>query len=188
MPLISSAVAQDYIDMYDGYDRQAVGLGMTNPNIYKSKSYAKKKVKKMLIGGISRITYAGWEHDREPLVMVLKYEPSYNTLLGFNLRYCPPQIRKGIMKFVLDSNAARIKDNLPILIDFDAMKRAVPDSQYIVRRYKVVGINVVETIHLNEWPDVMKEKSKWQGHYMLFKRKANESAKKKAKKAIKRKR
>ncbi len=59
MPIVSSSISQDYLDMYNGYDQQQVGLGVIEPNIYASKPYQKKKIKSVLIGGISRIIYAG---------------------------------------------------------------------------------------------------------------------------------
>lgn len=169
MPTISSSISKDYLDMYSGYNHQSVGLGMIEPNAYASKAYQKTKIKSMLIGGISRIIYAGMEHDREPLVLAMKYIPQYNVVLGYNLHYCPQKLRQAILKYVLDSNVARIKSNQPIIVDYNALKRAIPDSQYIVRMYKVVGINVLETIPLMEWPEVVKDKTKWSNHYQMIK-------------------
>ncbi len=102
-------------------------------------------------------------------MLAMAYNPSYNVILGYNLHYCPPVMRKAILKYVLESNAARIKSNLPMLVDYHAIKRAIPDSQYIVRMYKIVGINVLETLQLNEWPSAIQDKTKWQGHYKMLK-------------------
>lgn len=168
MATVTTSLSKEYLEMYKGYDQRAVGLGVINPNAYASPSYQKKKIKNMLIGGISKIRYAGMEHDTQPLVMTIAYEPAYATLIGFNLHYVPTPIRLAIMKFVLDSNAARIRANQPIIIDYRAMKRAVPQSRYIVRRYKAVGIHLEETIPLTEWPAVAKEASKWEGHFKLI--------------------
>mgnify|MGYP006136807815 CR=1 FL=1 len=166
MPLITRSVGKDYLDMYQNYNQQQVGLGMIDPNIYATPSYQKKKIQNLVLGGISRIVYAGMEHDKEPLILTMVYESPYNTVLAYNLHYVPMAIRKNILKYVLDTNAARIKSNQPIIVDYHALKRAVPQSQYIVRRYKIVGINVRETIQLNEWPEILKEKSKWESHYL----------------------
>jgi predicted nuclease with RNAse H fold len=73
------------------------------------------------------------------------------------------------MKFVLDSNAARIKSNQSMMIDWHGLRRAVPTVQYITRRYKAVGVNVVETHPLNQVPDVIKGQSNWQNHYKTLK-------------------
>lgn len=169
MPLITQSISQDILDLYDGYDHQAVGMGVINPNIYATPQYRKKKVKNLVLGGISEIVYAGMEHDRNPLVLTMAYESAYNTVIGYNLHYCPPKMRTAILKFVLDANVARIKANQPIIVDYHALKRAIPDSAYIVRRYKVVGINVLETYELNRWPEAVKDKSRWENHYRMIK-------------------
>jgi hypothetical protein len=169
MPLITQSISKDYLDAYDGYNQQAVGLGMLNPNIYATPSYQKKKVNNLAIGLISSIVYGGAEHDPTPDVLIIGYETAYNTVIGFSLRYATPKLRAAIMKFVLDSNAARIKGNQPIMIDYHSMKRAVPDCQYIVRRYKVVGISVRETYPLSEWPAIAKKTTPFDGFFMRFK-------------------
>jgi hypothetical protein len=169
MPMITQSINKDYLDMYDGYDQQEVGLGVVQPNIYATPAYKKKKIKSLILGGISEIQYAGMEHDRNPLILTMAYEGPYSTVIGYNLHYCPPKLRSAILKFVLDSNVARIKANQPIIVDYHALKRAIPDSQYLVRRYKVVGINVLETYRLSDWPEAVKDRSKWEGHYKMIK-------------------
>ena len=44
MPLITQSVASEYLAAYDGYNQQAVGLGLIDPNIYASPEYQKKKI------------------------------------------------------------------------------------------------------------------------------------------------
>lgn len=170
MPLITQSLNQDYLDMYSGYDQQKVGLGLIQPNIFATPAYQKKKISNIVIGGISRVIYSGVEHDLKPLILTMAYEPQYSTILAYNLHYITPKFRQAILKFVLDSNVARIKTNQPIMVDYYAMKRMIPESQYIVRRYKVVGLNVRETIQLVEWPNVVKESSGWELHYRQRKR------------------
>jgi hypothetical protein len=169
LPLITQSVSKDYLDMYSGYDQQKVGLGVIEPNIYASPSYQKKKIKNLVIGGISEVRYSGFEHDPNPLILTMGYNPNYNVAVVLNLNYCPAVMKKAILKFVLDTNAARIKSNLPIMVDYQSLKRAVPDVQYIVRYYKIVGVNVLETIPLVEWPEVIKTRSKWNNHYQMIK-------------------
>lgn len=168
MATITTSLSNEYIEMYKGYGTQAVGLGTADPNIYATDAYRKKKIKNLLIGGISKIRYSGIEHDPQPLVMTIGYEPAYATIIGFNLHYVPTVLREAIMKFVLDSNVARIKSNQPIMIDYRSLTLAIPQAKYIVRRYKAIGVHLEETIPLTEWPTVAKERSKWEGHYRLI--------------------
>lgn len=179
MPLISQTVGDDYAQMYSGYDQQKVGLGMVNPNVYATPSYQKKKIKNLAIGGISKITYAAFDHDPNPLFLSMAYEGAYNTVIGVNLHYVPPKIRQSILKFILDSNAARIRANQPIMIDWHSLERAVPYVKYITRRYKIYGIGVKETIPLVEWPNVLTEKSPWEGHFKTLMEASKNSKKRK---------
>lgn len=164
MATISTAINQDYLKAYDGYDQQAVGIGLQT-GTYASSQYAKKKIQNLAIGLLSEIIYSGFEHDQKPMILPLMYEGPYNTILAYNLNYVPEQHRRAIMKFVLDSNAARIRANQSMIVDYHALKRAVPSSQYIVRRYKTIGIRVLETHSLNEIPSSIKGTSRWQTHY-----------------------
>jgi|AntDeeMinimDraft_6_1070357.scaffolds.fasta_scaffold00692_2 hypothetical protein len=169
MATISTAINKDYLDAYDGYDQQQVGLGLINPSIYATPQYQKKKIKNLAIGLLSDIRYAGFEYDPSPLILPLFFESPYQTILSLNLNYVPEKYRRAIMKFVLDSNAARIKSNQSMMIDWHGLRRAVPTVQYITRRYKAVGVNVVETHPLNQVPDVIKGQSNWQNHYKTLK-------------------
>ena len=165
MPIISSSIAQDAMDMYDGFDSTSVGIGMQNPNIYATPEYQKKKIQKLVIGGISRIVYSGYDQDPEPLCLSMMLEGQYNTILALNLHYVPPPIRKNILKFIMQANAPRIKANLPLIVNYESLKRAVPQIKGIVRRYKIVGIRVVETYKLAEWPKLIQENSKYENVY-----------------------
>jgi len=169
MPSITSSVNKEYMKAYDGYNSQQVGMGLLDPSIYATPQYKKKKTQNIAIGLLSYITYGGSENDRSPLILPMIYETQYNTLLAYNLNYATPVIRKAMLKFVLDSNAARIKSNLPILVDYHAMKRAIPDTQFLVRRYKVVGISVQDTPTLSEWATIAAERSRYDGFYLNFK-------------------
>lgn len=165
MPLITQTVSQDYLDMYDGYDTTKVGAGLVTPDIYATPSYSKKKIRNLVIGGISEIVYSGYEHDQSPMVIPMQYEPRYNTIIGINLNYAPASVRKNILKYILEANAARIKGNQPLMINYDSLKRLVPQVRGMIRRYKVVLIRPVETYQLNEWPEVLKKRSRWEKMY-----------------------
>lgn len=169
MPRITQSITPEYLAAYNGFDRQAVGLGLIQPNIYATPDYQKRKINTMAIGLISDIRYAGFENDPNPKVLAMRYIPQYNMIMGYNLRYGTPKLRQAILKFVLESNAVRIQNNQPIMIDYESLKRAVPDSQYLVRNYKVVGIGVKETYNLNEWVNLINQKSPYDGYYTQFK-------------------
>lgn len=158
---------QEYIDLYDGYDSKTVGLGGIDPNIYYSKRYAKKKQQKILIGALQRIIYSGFEHDVQPLIIPMRYEAAYGTMLCYNLHYIPIRFRKIMIKLILDQNKARIKKNQPLFIDYYYLKRVFPVTSLIVRRYKVVGMRVVDRYKLSEWDSVINEPSKWASHYRV---------------------
>lgn len=156
----------DFESMYDGFDIKSVGPGTLDPSIYSDPNYAKKKVQRLVIGGISRISYAGFENDAVPLILVIGYVPQYNFVLGYNLRYAPYNVRKAMIEYVIKSNRVRIKKNMPIIIDYHTMKRVVPISAKIIRAYKLPLIRVIESpIPLNGWGIVIKESSKWNTHY-----------------------
>ena len=160
-----SQFKQDWAEVYDGYDEREVGIGLSSPNIYASDEYAKKKTQELLIGGMAEIIYSGFDHDMNPLVLSMAYEPNYNTILALNLNYVPQNHRQAIIKFIFDSNRTRIKNNEPIIIDYHALKRSVPSVQGIVRRYKNVGIRVVGNVPLVEWPKAITRQSRWTQMY-----------------------
>ena len=164
-----ATISKKALDAYNGYDAQDVGIGLSNPNIYKTPDYEKKKIQTLAFGLVSESIYSGFDHDSSPLIVPFAHEAAYNTILAYNLHYCPQKYRQAIMKYILDSNAARIKANQPILVDYHAIKRAVPISQFIVRRYKQTGLRVVQTYPLNEIPNIITEPSRWEQHYKLQK-------------------
>jgi hypothetical protein len=170
MATIISSKKKDFEKIYTGFDKQAVGLGTISPDIFKTKGLRKKKVDKILIGTLNEIIYTGFENDRSPLVLVMAFESSYNTIIGYNMNYAPEKIRKAILDIVIKSNRARIKKNSPIIIDYSLIKKAVPQSMGMIRRYKIVGVKVINQYGLNEWRAVIKKKSKWQNMYKDKKR------------------
>jgi hypothetical protein len=159
MPVIKNAPDKELMDLYNGFDVKTVGIGSINPDIYKTPGYSKKKIQSMYIGGVSKIRYIGYELDPQPTVLVMGFEPGYQTLICIQLRYMNQKLRKAVIDFVLKTNLARIKSNLPIIVDYESLKKFVPQIKNVIRRYKVVGIKVEETIPLNEWYNVAKEPS-----------------------------
>lgn len=159
MPIIKNAPDKELLDLYSGFDVTKVGIGMANPDIYKTAGYSKKKVQSIYIGGMSKIRYIGYELDPQPTVLVLGLETNYQTLLCINTRYLSERMRAAVVDFIFKTNVSRIKSNLPIMIDYESLKRVVPQIKNVIRRYKIVGVKVEETIPLAEWAEVIKESS-----------------------------
>lgn len=164
MTTLSPAVQKDVLDLYTGYDKQKVGIGLLS-GAYATPEYEKKKIKTMMIGAITECVYSGMELDPKPAVLALGFEPRYNTIIGLNLNYIPPKIKRAVLKYILDANAARIASNQPLLINYDSLKRAVPQVTAIVRRYKNFGIRPIETYQLAEWPEFAKKRSRYETVY-----------------------
>lgn len=162
---VTSKQSADWEQLYDGFDTKAVGAGTIDPSIYATDSYRKKKIKKIMIGGLNRIVYGGAEHDSNPLALTIFYNPTYGAVLSYNLDYVPKKVRKAIIDFVIKSNIKRIKKGQPIIVDYYTLKKAIPVSVKIVRLYKVQLIRVIETYPLNSWGTAIEQKSSWQNHY-----------------------
>lgn len=160
-----TAHQKDFLPLYKGFDTTTVGLGAIDPNIYSDKKYQQKKKQQILIGGLSELVYSGFEHDMKPKVIVMGYEPQYNTVIGINLNYGPEKVRHAIIKLIFRSNKLRIKQQKPLIIDYKMLEKVVPQVKGMIRRYKVVGIKVLNSYPLNEWETKTKGASKWQAMY-----------------------
>lgn len=180
---ITSKAKGDWEQLYDGFSTKDVGAGTIDPSIYATDSYKKKKIKKIMIGGLNRIVYGGAENDNNPLALTIFYNPKYGAVLSYNLDYVPKKVRKAIIDFVIKSNIKRIKNNQPIIVDYYTLKKAIPVSTKIVRLYKIQLIRVIETYPLNSWGTAINQKSNWQNHYK--KSSGNESSIKKFMKSLK---
>lgn len=155
----------DWRDMYTGWDMQRTGLGIIDPNIYASESYAQLKQQMLLLGCITDITYAGFEHDPAPQILSIAYEPQYATVISYQLHYLPPTLRQQLIKFVMQTNVSRMHQNLPMIIPYTLIKAAMPWTENVVRRYKAVGIRVVGNVPVKDWPKAIKGQNKWQNVY-----------------------
>lgn len=159
---------QAWAKVYAGFDTQDVGPGTMDPNIYATKKYAKLKVQQIFVGGLNHIQYVGHEHDKEPLALVLDYEPRYNTIIAINLHYLPISHREKLMRYIIKTNKPRIKSQLPIVLDYKSLVRTVPSIRGAVRRYKRPLSRVLEVVPLVGWGTAIQEKSKWSNHYRKF--------------------
>lgn len=128
--------------------------------MYATQEYQKKKTKPLLIGGINRIVYSGFEQDPTPIILTLAYEPQYNTVLALNLRYLKPRQKKLLLEYILKTNKLRIKQQKPLVIpQWTVLKRKFPFVKLVIRRFKIITIGVIETPPLIAWPEIMKESS-----------------------------
>lgn len=165
MATITTSIGKEYLDSYEGYDSKEVGIGLSNPNIYKTPGYDKKKIQSLAIGLLSECVYSGFDHDPQPMILPIVHESQYNTILALNLHYVPQKYRQAIMKFVLESNASRIRNKQSIIVDYSSLKRAIPIVQFITRRYKQTGLRVIQTYQLNEIPEAIKGSGRFDNHY-----------------------
>lgn len=165
MPLITQTISPEILAAYQNYDQQKVGAGLMG-GMYASPEYQRKKIKTLAIGLISQLrSYGGADHDPSPLILPYHYSPQYGAVYSFNLNYVPERVRRNIMKVVLDMNVARIRANMPMMIDYHSLVRVVPEAAGIVRLYKMPLINLEETYSLDQVPDIVKKKSPWEGHF-----------------------
>lgn len=151
MTVADQGTSGDWADLYDGFDSMFVGPGTLQPNIYATDQYARKKRDTLLIGGLADTLYAGFFVDQNPLCLSMFHEAQYNTVLSFNLHYVPQTIRLAMINVVFETNQQRIRNNQPLIIDYHLMKRRVPESQFIVRRYKLPLLRVLGNIPLSDW-------------------------------------
>ena len=167
MALIKPA-DKEYFDLYRGFDTVNVGPG-TDPDMYASDAYAKSKTKELYLGSLAEAYYAGFEHDASPLMLTLRHVTRYNVILGINVNYLPVRLRLAVLKYVLESNKNRIRDGLPIMVDWNALKRAVPAVAGATRMYKLPLLRVTELYPLVEWEEAAKTSgSRWSNHYKKF--------------------
>ncbi len=167
MALIKPA-DEEYFQTYRGFNTLNVGAG-TDPDMYASPAYAASKVQELYIGAMADLYYAGFEHDPNPLAITLRHVSIYNCVLVCNLHYIPVRDRIAVIRYVLESNRNRIRDGLPIMVDWHALKRAVPKVSGATRLYKLPLIRVSELVPLMEWEDKAKTTSnRWSNHYKKF--------------------
>ncbi len=168
MATLLEPIGEDLADLYDGFDEREIGLGLISPSIYASEEYRETKIEHMLIGAISDCIYSGFEHDVQPRVLSLYREARYNTILGLNLNYVPESSRRAILKYVLEDNVNNIRNQLPIRVDWNGLVRAIPETEAITRRYKQVGLRVINTHRIADWPNIIQGRSQWENHYQFY--------------------
>ena len=157
--------SKDPLGLYDGFQIEKVGAASIDPDLYASKSYARKKESKIIIGGINRIKYLNADHDAIPLILTIGLVPQYSAFLAYNLNYVPKNIRKAMIDLVIKQNKKRIQKNQPMIVDYATMKRAIPVSSKIVRLYKVQLTKTIEVFPLVAWGTAIDSGSKWSSHY-----------------------
>lgn len=167
MARIITGLSPDVIDMYSGYTRQSVGIGTANPDVYSTPGYSKKKSKTqdLIIGGMSSIIYGAFEHDQNPLIIPIQYVSQYGMVMSYNLHYIPQGLRERLTSVILKMNDSRIQNNMPMVVDYKAIANVVPESKYIVRNYKNIGIRVLETYRINEWENQISKTSRWESWF-----------------------
>lgn len=172
MALISTAM-KDYAELYKGYEenRTRIGAGLLHPSIYKTPGYERTKLENIMLGSVTDCIYGSFITDPQPLVLALSLRADINCIMGLNLRYVPSEVRQQILKFVIDSNQARILANKPLMVDWRMLAKAFPSYvPYITRLYKqqLLRVNAQTgkgVVPLIEWPELAKISSPFEGHY-----------------------
>lgn len=167
MATIKVPTKDEAMELYQGFDSLTVGPG-TDPDMYASDSYAKSKTKQLYIGSLADLLYSGADHDLMPTALVLSHISQWNVVLSVNIHYLNNRLRLAVIRYVLESNKNRIRDNLPIMIDWHSLKRNFPQVAGATRMYKLPLINVRQVYVLNEWEEQAKKPSRWDNHYKKF--------------------
>lgn len=169
MANILQPIESELAEIYSGWDqnKKNIGLGLISPSIYAYDEYRQTKIESIMLGSLSKVMYAGFEHDMMPTVLVCDHVPRYNVIRGFNIRYVPEQIRRAMMKYVIEDNVNRIERNLPMVFDINGIMRAIPEASAILRMYKQQGLRLQPNgvVPLIDWPTVAAEPSPWSNHY-----------------------
>lgn len=169
-----ATITTDVDQLYRGYDGDLaqIGAGILNPGIYATPEYAERKVENLNpSGALATCIYAGFDNDPNPVIMTLKQEFQYNTILAINIRYMNPATRKAMFKIILDSNRARINSQSSLIISYEMLARAMPNViPYVVRRYKQQLLRVNNStdkgvVPLVEWPEMIDINSPFENFY-----------------------
>lgn len=176
MATISNNVDSLYLGFEKG-DLQKIGAGITNPNVYASKEYAKKKVDVIPpSGGLVQCVYGPHDLDPTPIILTCNTIPAHNLILAINIRYMDVATRKALFKYILQSNSARIQSKQSIVVDWQALRRAFPKViPYVTRTYKTMMLATLKSVDtpivpLVEWPSMVDIKSPFEGKYKDFAR------------------
>ena len=176
MATISNNTSGTYAG-YNNDDLAKIGAGVLNPNIYATPEYAESKTQVISpSGALATCVYGSFDLDPNPVILTIKQEFQYNTILAVNIRYMDIPTRKALFKFVIDSNRARIQSQQTLLVTYDSLARKFSNVvPYVTRRYKQQILRVNDStdkgiVPLVEWPNMVDLKSPFEGKYKEFAR------------------
>lgn len=176
MATISNNTSGTYAG-YSNDDLAKIGAGVINPNIYATPEYAESKTQTISpSGALATCVYGSFDVDPNPVILTIKQEFQYNTILAVNIRYMDVPTRKALFKYVIDSNKARIQSQQTMLVTYDGLARNFPNVvPYVVRRYKQQILRVNDStdkgiVPLVEWPNMVNLNSPFDGKYKEFSR------------------
>jgi hypothetical protein len=119
--------------------------------------------KSLVIGGLHRIKYLDFQHDREPLALILGHIPSLRAVLGFNFHYLTRAQGTPVIKTLARMNQTRIIGKKGPLVSVELMER-MPLSFKPYRLYKIAAIEPLSYVPFDSWvPVIQQERNKWQG-------------------------
>ena len=176
MATVSNNTAATYAG-YSNNDFAEIGAGILNPNIYSTPEYAASKTQVISpSGALATCVYGSFDIDPNPVILTIKQEFQYNTILALNIRYMDTSTRKALFKYVIDSNRARIQSQQTLLVTYDALARKFSNVvPYVTRRYKQQILRVNDStdkgiVPLVEWPNMVNINSPFEGKYREFAR------------------
>lgn len=117
----------------------------------------------LVIGGLHRIAYREYLHDKTPLTLIIDYIVPLRAVLGFNFHYLVTTEATKAIRSVIRANAIRIMGKKPPFVPVDLIEN-MPLDFLPYRLYQVGSIRPMKYIPFDQWEDtVKKEKSPWQG-------------------------
>jgi hypothetical protein len=120
--------------------------------------------KNIVLGGMHRIRYRDFIHDKEPLVIFLNdFKTDIHAVPGINLHYLVKSEAFATVRTLLRFNSPRIGRGFPPAIIWEMLDK-LPLRYMPYRLYKLAAIRPLEYIPVDEWEDLARtEQNKWQG-------------------------
>jgi len=120
--------------------------------------------KNVVLGGMHRIRYKEFKHDREPLAIFLNdFKPKIDAVPAINLHYLVKQEAIAAIKIIKRFNAPRLGRGFPPALIWEMVDK-FPFKYIPYRLYKLEAIRPLEYIPVADWEEIAQtEISKWQG-------------------------
>jgi hypothetical protein len=120
--------------------------------------------KNIVLGGMHRIRYKDYIHDKEPLALFLNdFKTEIDAIPAINLHYLVKTEAFATIKALMKFNSPRMGRGFPPAIIWDMLDK-LPLRYMPYRLYKLEAIRPIEYIPVDDWEEVAKtESNRWQG-------------------------